>query len=435
MQRDRELATGPGINPGWTVTLAGTGINLALGVFYAWSVISQNIPGEWNWSETEKSLPYSVAVLVFSFANVPGGRVQDRIGPRLVASAGCLLATLGLILASFTTSAMGYVVCFGLLAGTGIGLCYASTTAPAIKWFSKARTGLIAGIVVSGFGLASVYIAPSAQWLSGSFGLQTMMLVFGIGFFVVVGGLAQLLKPPPPGYVPPGDARVAPSSEGVDPDPAARREYGPGEMLRTPQFYILWFMLACGSGAGLMVISKMAKIATDEAGISLGFLLVAVLAVGNGGGRILAGLVSDRIGCTRTMLLCFLLQSVLILLLTQATRDSFLANGVALGLVAALIGANYGANLSVFPSVTKDWFGLRNFGVNYGLVLTSWGVGGLLMSIVAGAVYDGAGSFNLAYLLASLLLMLAAGMSLVAKAPVVPPVRAAGGAAGAVRVE
>ena len=287
-------------NHGWTVTFAGTGINLALGVFYAWSVISQNVPEAWGWSETDKSLPYSVALLVFAFANVPGGRLQDKFGPRLVASVGGRPAAVGLIFAGLTTSAIGYTLCFGILAGTGIGLSYASTTAPALKWFNKTKTGLVSGIVVSGFGLASVYIAPTAQWLSRTVGLQKMMLIFGAGFFVVVGGLAQLLRTPPPGYEPPVEKGMLPQPEKRLAPTALAREYTPGEMLQTPQFYLLWIMLAFASGAGLMVISKLAKIASD-AGIGLGFVLVAVLAVGNGGGRVIAGIASDKIGRIRTM--------------------------------------------------------------------------------------------------------------------------------------
>ncbi|MGA1235739.1 MAG: MFS transporter, partial [Limisphaerales bacterium] len=180
-------------NRGWTVTFAGTGINLALGVLYTWSVISKGVPSEWGWSETEKSLPYAIACLVFCLIMVPAGRMQDKIGPRIVATIGGILVGLGLIIASRTTSAMGYILGFGVLAGAGIGFGYASTTPPAVKWFHASNTGLIAGLVVSGFGLASVYAAPLAKYLTSAYGLPTMVLSFGIGFLIVVVGLAQLL--------------------------------------------------------------------------------------------------------------------------------------------------------------------------------------------------------------------------------------------------
>jgi OFA family oxalate/formate antiporter-like MFS transporter len=408
---------------GWIVTFAGTGINLALGVLYSWSVISKAIEKEWGWSGFETSLPYSVALIVFAFATIPAGRMQDKIGPRWVAAAGGVLVGLGFLVCGLTNSLWTYMIGFGIIAGAGIGFGYASATPPAVKWFHKARTGLIAGIVVSGFGLASVYTAPTAEWLKGAFGIQTAMLIFGIAFFFVVFGLAQLLKPPPADYVPPVPAGSNPplATETAAPEVLEQREFGPGEMLRTPQFYLLWFMYACGAGAGLMVVSKMAKIADVQAGLSLGFILVAILAIGNGGGRILAGFLSDKIGRTRTLLIIFLLQAILLLILSQTTKDSFLSNTIIMAICSALIGANYGANLAVFPAISKYWFGLKNFGVNYGFLFTAWGIGGFVLSQVAGAVYDANQTspqpFNQAYFLAAALLVISGLVTFLVRAP------------------
>ncbi|MBN2506145.1 MAG: OFA family MFS transporter [Verrucomicrobia bacterium] len=402
----------PARNRGWTVTFAGTGINLALGVLYTWSVISQGVPGEWGWTETNKSLPYSIACLVFCLIMVPAGRMQDRIGPRIVATVGGVLVGLGLILASQTTSPMGYILGFGILAGAGIGCGYAAATPPAVKWFPASKTGLIAGLVVSGFGLASVYAAPLAKWLTSAYGLPTMVMSFGIGFLILVVGLAQLLAPPPKGYVPAGTPPAAASA-----GPVRKQDFSPGEMLKTWQFYVLWFMYACGAGAGLMIISKLAKIALDQAGLALGFVLVAVLALGNGAGRIVAGTLSDRIGRKLTLFLCFVIQAAAILLLAVTRQGSFLANPVVMALLSALIGANYGANLALFPSLTKDYYGLKNFGVNYGLVFTAWGLGGFMLSLLAGKVYDQTHVFTFAYYCSAVLLAAAATVTFLVKPP------------------
>lgn len=407
-----------GNRAGWTVTFAGTGVNLALGILYTWSVISANIPQEWGWSEAEKSLPYSIACLAFAFMTIPAGRMQDTIGPRWVAALGGVLVGIGLVLASLTTTSSGYLLGFGILAGAGIGCGYAAATPPAIKWFGKAKTGLISGIVVSGFGLASVYAAPVTQWLSGSFGLQTAMLVLGIAFFLVVGVLSQFLNPPPAGYVPPEDAVAATAKSTTKATPAvATVEAGPREMLGTSSFYLMWFMYFCAAGAGLMIISKMSKIATDQAGVALGFVLVAILAIGNGGGRVLAGMLSDKMGRTRTLLAVFLLQAVMMILISQAVPGSPTAHPVVLALIAMVIGGCYGANLAVFPSITKDWFGLKNFGFNYGFVFTAWGVGGFVMSLVAGALYDSTQTFTQAFYLAAVLLVIVAMLTFVIRPP------------------
>jgi len=406
-------------NLGWRVTFAGMGINLALGILYTWSVISRGIPDDWQWSEADKSWPYAIACLVFCLVMVPAGRMQDRIGPRIVATVGGVLVGAGMILASFTTTPVGYIIGFGVLAGAGIGCGYASTTPPAVKWFPPAKTGLIAGIVVSGFGLASVYAAPLARWLTAAYGIQTMVLVLGVAFVCVVVALAQLLKPPHKvlqfmkGL---GRAGVM-KAEVADPTPQKKENFTPGEMLRTWQFYLLWFMYACGAGAGLMVIAKLAAIAKIQAGVELGFILVAVLAVGNGAGRIIAGILSDKIGRRATMFICFLLQAVLVILLSRTAIGGALADTTVLAAVSALIGANYGANLSLFPSVTKDYYGLRNFGINYGLVFTAWGVGGFMLAMLAGNVYDRTQSFSFAYYCSAGLLVAAAVVTLFLKSP------------------
>lgn len=403
----------PSENRGWSVAFSGMGINLALGILYTWSVISKGIPESWNWGEADKSWPYAIACLIFSIVMVPAGRLQDRIGPRIVASIGGLLVGIGMISASFTTSPIGYIIGFGIFAGAGIGFGYASATPPAVKWFPAAKTGLIAGIVVSGFGLASVYAAPLSKWLTVTLGLQKMVLILGIAFMIVVVVLAQMLIPPPKGYNPEEAEKNNSSSSLTN----KVNNFTPKEMLSTRQFYLLWFMYACGAGAGLMIIAKLAIIAKQQADINLGFLLVAVLAIGNGAGRIAAGVASDKIGRQRTMFICFVFQAILIFMLSRANAGNILANVFVLSIISALIGANYGANLSLFPSITKDYYGMKNFGVNYGLVFTAWGVGGFMLALLAGKLYDIYQTFAYAYYGASLLLILAALTTMMVKTP------------------
>jgi OFA family oxalate/formate antiporter-like MFS transporter len=394
------------------VVAAGLGINLALGILYTWSVISKAIPADWGWNETDKSLPYSICCLVFSLMMVPAGRLQDKISPRLVATLGGILVGLGMILASRGTSSFSYIIGFGVLAGTGIGFGYASATPPAVKWFPPAKTGLIAGLVVSGFGLAPAYAAPLTRWLVGlEGGVPQALLVLGIAFLIVVVVLAQLLRIPPAGYTPPGvaPAKATSASQKVD--------FTPGEMLHTNQFYLLWFMYACGAGAGLMIIAKLAIIGTEQASLRESSMLVACMAIGNGAGRIIAGTVSDRLGRKPTIIGCLLIQAVLMVVLTRATTGSSLATFPVLAFISALIGANYGANLALYPSVTKDYYGLKNFGVNYGLVFTAWGIGGFLLPLLAGKLRDSSGSWEVACYVASGLLILAAVVAAFLHAP------------------
>jgi OFA family oxalate/formate antiporter-like MFS transporter len=465
---------------GWAVTFAGMGVNLALGVLYTWSVIKKAIPVEWGWDDADKALPYSIACIVFAVMMVPAGRLQDKIGPRWVATVGGVLTGLGCILASFATTVFWYVLGFGVLAGAGIGLGYASATPPAVKWFPARMTGLIAGLVVAGFGLASVYISPLANYMTGNeltgrprpalqelitaqtvagaevrsaqealtkaeadpqkTGLQdalaavvakksakqaadakllTMkegniyrtMLFFGIGFLLVVTILSQFLQVPPPGYRS-GKSVASGSSPAATLSPI---NVPPGALLKTPLFYLLWIMFACGAGAGLMIIGNLTTIA-KLGKIDAGFILVAFLAVGNASGRIIAGVLSDMIGRLWTIFIMFLFQAVLMMLLRTGLTDM-----VAFTVISTLLGFNYGACLSVFPSAVKDNFGLMNFGVNYGLVFTAWGVGGFVFPLLAGKLYEaekvatGAGSYDSAYVIAAAALVLAAILTFVTR--------------------
>jgi OFA family oxalate/formate antiporter-like MFS transporter len=401
-------------NLGWRVTMAGLGINLALGILYTWSIFKMTIKesivagdGLFNWSLASLNDPYAVCCLVFAFTMIFAGRLQDKISPRVTAVIGGILTGLGLILISFSNSWISWIIGFGILLGMGLGFGYASATPPAIKWFPSAKTGMIAGIVVAGFGLASVYIAPSAIFLIEKFGLSQSMLIFGIAFLVVVSALAQFLVNPPDGYVP------EQINQGFTTAVKPQYNFSPGEMMRTASFYKLWIIFCIASGAGLMIIGGVAGMAKQGMG-HLAWVVVALMAVGNASGRVIAGILSDRIGRENTLFIMLISQSIVIFSLLFISPSQI----VLIVLAATMIGFNYGTNLALFPSATKDYFGLKNFGVNYGLVFTAWGVGGFIFPRVSQMIVAYSNSPRMAYILASGLLLIGAVLALMTKSPV-----------------
>lgn len=408
---------------GKIVAGAGTGINLALGVLYTWSIfkvaIRQSIegggPGAFAWDLASLNDPYAVCCLVFAFMMIVAGRCQDILGPRLTATIGGVLVGAGFIWVSQTTSYLSWVLGFGVLVGAGIAFGYASATPPALKWFPPNKTGRIAGIVVSGFGLASVYIAPLAEYLLSIWGLQKAMLFFGIAFLVVVSVLASLLQNPPAGFVPKGfkDRRCRSDKNQECRNLFEDAEKPPSEMLRNATFWHLWVLYFIGAGAGLMVIGSIAGMAKGSLG-SNAFLAVALLAVGNAAGRIVAGILSDKVGRRRTLAGVFLFQALLMFAAVPVTGSSG-SGAFLLVLVAILIGFNYGANLALFPAFTKDLGGIKNFGVNYGLLFTAWGVGGFIMSRVSQSLAASSGSFTTSFLAAAILLLCGTALTFVLK--------------------
>jgi OFA family oxalate/formate antiporter-like MFS transporter len=406
----------------WTVAFAGLGINLALGVLYSWSVIAKTLTKPvaeqgWAWSAGQASLPYAVAVGIFAIAMVFAGRAQDRFGPRIVATIGGALCGIGMLVSSLATASnpLPIILGFGVLTGIGIGLGYAAATPAAVKWFSPSRKGLITGIVVAGFGLASVYIAPLTSWLLHTQQVSGTFRILGMAFLVVTVGLAQLLRNPPAGYVPAAPEKAASRltlADRAGAPSAVPQDYEWSEMVRTRQFVLLWLMYAFAAFAGLMIIGHMAKIAALQlTGIDLGFVLVAVLALGNASGRVVAGVVADRLGGIRTMLIVFVLQAVMMGILAAS------ATPLTLIPIAAVVGFCYGANLSLFPSTTAGYFGTKNLGVNYGLVFTAWGVGGVFGSLTAGSIVDRTGSYGVAYAIAAGLCLAAAALTFGTKPP------------------
>jgi MFS transporter, OFA family, oxalate/formate antiporter len=388
--------------------------------------------GAFNWAGTAALLPYALALLFFGFTMIFAGRLQDKFGPRLIATIGGVFVGIGMIIASFADfTAKGnhlpLILGFGVMTGMGIGLAYACATPAAVKWFHPSKRGLIAGLVVAGFGLASVYTAPTTTALITSSGISGTFRTLGIAFLIAIVLFAQLLKNPPAGYVPPVPASFK------EPPPSAaaavalkRVDYTWQEMVKTPQFYLLWVMYAFAAFAGLMMIGVIAKVAplqlapADFAKMALtgilagASLLVVALAIGNGAGRPIFGIISDKIGRVPAMIIAFLSQAVLV--------GFLLPNAHSLNLLllwSMLIGAMYGACLTLFPAATYDFFGTKNGGVNYGMVFSAWGVGGALGNYAIGWIYDLSGktSFNNAYYLAAGLLVVAAILAFTVKAP------------------
>ncbi len=403
-------------NKGWSVMMAGLGINLALGILYTWSVfkgaIAESITtggeGGFAWDMAKLNDPYAVACLVFAFSMILAGKCQDKLGPRLTAMAGGVLVGLGFIWISQTTSYAAWVLGFGVLAGAGIGFGYSSATPPALKWFPAAKTGLIAGLVVSGFGLASVYIAPLAQYLVRGVGLQQSMMIFGVSFLVVVSLLSLFLHNPPQGYVPAG----APGAT-ANKAPVADKNVLPMQMLRSGSFWKLWVIYFIGAGAGLMVIGNVAEMAKTSMG-EAAFAAVAIMAIGNAAGRVVAGIMSDKIGRSNTLLIMLVLQALLMAACIPVVGSQH-SSAPLLVLLATFIGFNYGTNLSLFPSFSKDLWGLKNFGINYGLLFTSWGAGGFVMSRLSQMVMASTGSYASSFMVAGMLLVIGAMVTLTLK--------------------
>ncbi len=413
----------PQRNLGWIVTLAALGINLVLGVLYAWGVLAKVLADPsagWGWKKATAALPFTVASIAFAVTMIFAGRAQDRIGPRLVAILGGLMLGAGLILASFIQkdtllalagvqldAPMLMVLSFGVIGGMGIGLGYSATTPPSVKWFPASKKGLIAGIVVAGVGLAAVWISPLTASLLKNYGISRTFLFLGIGIIAIVSSCSQFLKDPPTGYRPAADLPIS----GREPAHVPHQDVGWRSMLATRQFWLLWVMFILAASAGMMIIAHAAIIANEQAGMAWGFMPIVLLAVFNTVGRVISGYISDRIGRTQTMVLAFVLQAANMFVFSLYKSPAMLLFG------ASFTGLCYGTIYTLMPMAIADFYGLRNLGMNYGILFTAFGVAGVVGPTIGGIIRDTTGSYSISYMISAILLVIAAALAFVMRAP------------------
>lgn len=424
----------------WTVIVGALIVQIILGTVYAFSVFVRPLETEFGWDRTTTQWAFSLALATFAIVMIPAGRLQDRIGPRKVAVIGGILLGLSFLLGAVLVAEnrpWALYLTYGVIGGAGIGFGYVCPIAAAVKWYPD-KKGLITGLAVAGFGAGALFFAGPASTLllppgqgGEALGLSQILFVglgiakgggFGIGwkaFFVMHGVVcagavilgAMLLRNPPAGWNPPGwEAGRAQAT--------TTREIAYQEMLNTPLACMLWLTFIFGATSGLMAIGQwkpmMGSLLEGKTfapawmgGFGRFVEPVGILAIFNALGRIFWGKVSDLIDRPRAMLIMFLAQGMAFMLLVSV-KSQF-----AVFLASAWVGLNFGGNFALFPSATADYFGTKNFGMNYGWVFTAYGVAGILGPVVGGVLFDVTREYIMAFVFAGILCFVAAACSVV----------------------
>jgi MFS transporter, OFA family, oxalate/formate antiporter len=358
----------------WIPVIACVIVQFCLGTAYIWSVFQSGIATKiFGGDNAAAALTFSLLLGVLTVGSTIGGRLQDRIGPRPIVMWGGLVLGVGFILASFTTSRTPWLLwlTYGVVGGFGMGMIYSTVIACCQKWFPDKR-GLITGIIVSALGFGGVIFTPVARMLIARVGeLRTFAWLGGI-FVAVCVGMSFLIRNPVPGWTPAGWTPKASKHNIV------HQDIPPLAMLRTPQFYIVTITLALACMAGLMMIGFASPIAVAK-GLTarVAALGVMIISIFNSAGRLFWGWVSDHWGRKRTVLLLLAVTAGIILLVNWASGYTILA-------LIAVVGFSYGGFLGTFPAITADFWGPKNMGVNYGIVLLGFGIGAIASSYIAG---------------------------------------------------
>ncbi len=419
----------------WIRVIGAVLIQLALGSIYAWSIFNKPLASVTYLDANAKSLAilgiFATSLAGFGLFVSVGGRLQDRYGPRKIAMlAGVIYAIAYILSWQMVKSLPGMYVAYALL-GIGVGVGYSCPLACCVKWFPDKR-GLISGIAVAGFGAGTFIFAQVGTAIIGAApytDLGLAYLVLGIIFLVMVLAGATLLCDPPHGYCPAG---WSPPLSGAG--STAKKQFTVREMVHTKTFFMIWVMFVLSATCGLMMVGNISNVANSFKDFTPGLgtgqdiiatkaesvaLLAGIYAIFNGAGRVAWGFISDKVGRTKAMRIMFLVQAIgLFSAAAFVVSKPTDQNLQFAGLIAfdSWIGFCFGGNFALFPPITSEYFGTVSFGSNYGVVFTSYAVGGVIGGLMPGIIKGG---FEFVFIITAIGSLVAFTIAWFTKPPVV----------------
>ncbi len=375
------------LTKGIKVALAGSVVNFCIGIFYAWSVFAGGLINELGWSKSAAMVPYTLELLVFSISMIFGGRFQDRFGPRRGLTISGIFTGLALILCALTATPIGVTLSFGIIFGSAAAFGYSAVTPAVLSWFPPHKRGLVTGFILMSLGAAALVWAPVINLLLSHVGIINTFMACGLFIFLAITISSRVIVMQPALEEQPVEETM-PAGGSTENNEAVWRS-----VLRNPSFRILWLMIGLSAGVGFMFIGHLVQIAELNFNISWGYVLVSLFALTNALGRLAGGALCDRIGYVgnfKTAL--YLMMASMLLFMTGLGWPVLIAATILLGL-------SYGSLYTSFPVIVVDIFGLKNFGINYGMIFTSIGIVGSLGPLIAAFLAELANSYYPAFIL------------------------------------
>jgi OFA family oxalate/formate antiporter-like MFS transporter len=392
----------------WTIAIAGVFLQVALGAVYAWSVFRVPLAKQFGWSISEVTLTFTISIFVLGISAFFGGLWLNRKGPRIVALTGGFLYGLGVFLASFSDHRLWWLyLTYGVIGGIGLGFSYIVPVAVLVKWFPD-RRGLITGIAVGGFGAGALVTAPIATRLIQSVGVLQTFAYLGIAFLIVTVVAGYFMQNPPEGWKPEG---WQPTASEVS--QRAGHDYTLGEALRTWQWWALWLLLFLNTSAGISVISQESPLFQELARVSAvaAASMVGVASIGNAFGRVFWAWASDSITRRATFVVMFLTQAVLFWIFPSINSASVLT------FVTFVILMCYGGGFGTMPAFVADYFGSKNVGPIYGLMLTAWGFASAFGPLLIAYMRQSSGTYRGALHVIALVMAISVVLPLIVSPP------------------
>ncbi|HLI14215.1 MAG TPA: oxalate/formate MFS antiporter [Alphaproteobacteria bacterium] len=383
---------------------------------YVWTLFVQPFGQKLGAGLAAIQVTFSLLIVLQTFLSPLQAYLVDRFGPRLLITVGTTMSAAGWILSSHVTSIWALYITYGVIGGFGTGIVYVGIIGLMVKWFPD-RRGFAAGLAAAGYGAGAILTTFPISSMLPSSGLEKTLLVWGFIQGIIGIIVAQWLRVPASGWSP---ATPPHSVAHKQVDRQSRRSYTPGEMLRSPVFWLLFVMMSMMSTSGLMVTSQVGPFAKDF-GVSTALVLgLAALPLSltlsratNGLTRPFFGWVSDHIGRENTMFIAFALEAAAILMLLV-----FASNPAIFVVLTGLVFFGWGEIFSLFPSTLTDLFGPKYATTNYGFLYIAQGVGSILGGPLAAYLRVVAGNWTSVFIIVVALDALTALLALFVLKPI-----------------
>ncbi|WP_188043057.1 L-lactate MFS transporter [Changpingibacter yushuensis] len=355
-------------------------------------------------SAAEVALALTIYQTVMALCGILSGRIVDQAGPRKLAFVGGAIFGLGWILTGFASSIPVLYFTYGVLAGAGNGLLYNPAINTALKWFPEKR-GTMNGVLLCAASIGAMMLSKIGAVLNNSFG-QKGFIYIGIGFLILSWTAGALMRPIPDGWQP-KDWKASSTTVSSNNE----NNYGPKQMVSTTTFWLMLVIFAIAATSGLMLIGKLSAIVQTQLGFdavtAANFVMINTAA--NLVGRLTTGKLCDKIGEVPT------LAGILVLTITGLLGLSIATNPVVFAIFLCLLGASFGGVLVVFPPLTSRQFGMKNFGINYGIMFFAYAIASLVGPQIASNLVDtaaGVHAYQTAFYVASAVAVV--GLALIA---------------------
>jgi Nitrate/nitrite transporter len=374
----------------WVVLIASTSILLCTGAIYAFSVFAEPLSLAKNWSKADVMIAFSINAAVGPIPMILGGFLTDKGLAKWSSVIGGLLFGLGFFLSGFVTSPIMLYVTYGLLSGFGQGLAYSGCLSNTIRFFPD-KKGLASGIITAGMGGASIIAAPIGHHLIENYGVLHAFQTLGCSYLIVVVVASVFIKVAPVNYQPEGwtPASIQQGKAIINKNWL--------EMLKTPYFYLIFFMLGTGAFSGLMIASNASGIGQQMFGLTAGIasFYVSLYSLSNCAGRVVWGTVSDKLGRNKTLNIIFLV--IIFAFIAFLYIPSQI--GFAIGIIA--LGLCFGGVMGVFPPMVMENYGPVNQGVNYGVIFIGYSSAAFFApKVTADILANNGGSYTYAFYIA-----------------------------------